>query len=395
MKCLLAFSVVALVALAATGPAHAQVCLDAHHPALTDALGLLGRAQPNKGKGIPKKYRPVVKKSLEWIASQQHKDGHWDANGKYPVAMTAMAGMALLMEGSTIRTGRYSKNILAATEWLLSHVQDQDPRNGLIGNPNIQEHSYRYMYGHGFGMLFLASVYGDEADKKRQARIKEVLTRAVAYTAASQSSRGGFYYTSRKEGGDKDEGSVTITQLQALRACKNAGISVPNEVIKKSIEYLHTCTNPNTGAIYYSFTSKQDRTAITAAGVACAFSAGEYNDEHGKKWLRYCKKTIPEVGGNPVGANFGHYEYTHYYFAQCVYILGDDRWGDLFGADAKNEVTWSAYRERLFDDLMNKQNNEGYWTGGGGFSSVGPLYSTVIYATIMQLDNNALPIYQR
>ena len=66
----------------------------------------------------------------------------------------------------------------------------------------------------------------------------------------------------------------------------------------------------------------------------------------------------------------------------------------MFGADNK-PVTWGAYREKVFDELMNKQNNDGSWNGGGGFSSVGPLYSTVIYATIMQLDNNLLPIYQR
>lgn len=382
----------AAVVLIGGGRARAAAAADVH-PAL-EALGRLAPAQV--GKGIPKKYKQTVKDALKWIASQQANDGHWEAaGGKYPVALTAMAGMALLMEGSTIRTGKYSKNILAATEWLMGHVQTEDPRDGLIGNPNIQEHSYRYMYGHGFGMLFLASVYGDEADKKRQAKIKEILTKAVVYAAHAQSSKGGFYYTSKKEGGDQDEGSVTITQLQALRACKNAGIPVPKEIITKAFEYLKLCTNPNTGAVYYSLKSKQDRTAITAAAVACAFNAGEYNDEHGKKWLRYCQQTIPEVGGNANPGNAGHFEYTHYYFAQCVYILGDDGWGKLFGAANANQVTWTRYREKLFDDFMNKQNKDGYWTGGGGFSSVGPLYSSVIYSTIMQLDNNTLPIYQR
>ena len=66
------------------------------------------------GGEIPEKYRPAVAKGLEYLAKQQHKDGHWGANGdQYPVSMTALAGMALLMEGSTIREGKYSDQISA------------------------------------------------------------------------------------------------------------------------------------------------------------------------------------------------------------------------------------------------------------------------------------------
>ena len=46
-----------------------------------------------------------------WPRTEQ-ADGHWEANGgQYPTTMTALAGMALLMEGSTIREGKYSQNI--------------------------------------------------------------------------------------------------------------------------------------------------------------------------------------------------------------------------------------------------------------------------------------------
>ncbi len=362
--------------------------------ATTLLLGsVFGQAQPpkDKEKGIPKKYRPAVDKALQWIAKQQKPDGHWEATGgKYPVPITAMAGMPLLMEGSNGTSGKFKLNIIRTVDWLLDRVQP----NGLIGNPANQEESIRYMYGHGFGMLFLASAFGD-LDKARQAKVKPVLAKAVVFCGQAQSSRGGWYYTSKQDGGDKDEGSVTITQLQGLRACKNAGIAVPTEIIKKAQKYLQDCTNPATGAVWYSWISKQDRVAITAAAVACGFNAGEYNDEHVKKWLAYCKKTIPEVGGITPPTNSGHFDYTHYYFAQCVYILGEDGWGKVFGANERDAVTWTKYRQVLFDNLIAKQNEDGSWNGGGGFSSVGPIYSTAIYATIMQLDRNLLPIYQR
>src|SRR5260370_8674419 len=61
---------------------------------------------------IPKEYQKPIDKGLEWLAKAQQRDGHWDATGgMYPVAMTAMSGMALLMEGSTLSDGRYSNHL--------------------------------------------------------------------------------------------------------------------------------------------------------------------------------------------------------------------------------------------------------------------------------------------
>jgi hypothetical protein len=306
--------------------------------------------------------------------------------------MTALAGMALLMEGSTIREGRYSKNIRRAADWMMERSMRGGGRDGLIGNPDHPSEAARYMYGHGFGMLFLASVYGDEEDRDRREKLKDILTRAVKYSANAQSSRGGWYYTSRSEGGDFDEGSVTITEVQALRACRNAGIPVPKIIIKKAHDYLKECTSPQ-GGVYYSFQSRMERPAITAAAIACLFNAGDYKDPLCKKWFRYCQRTIPMGAGG--GFRIGHDEYTHYYYAQSIYTLGDDGWEKLFGkTPAADRLTWSAYRSAMFDHLQRIQNADGSWTGGGGFS-VGPVYSTAVYCTIMQLDKGTLPIYMK
>lgn len=353
-------------------------------------------AWPVGADEIPEKYRPTVNKGLEWITKQQHKDGHWGANGdQYPVSMTALSALALLMEGSTVREGKYSKNIRAAADWMMSRSQRGGNRDGLIGNPDLPTETGRYMYGHGFGLLFLASVYGEEDDREKREQLKDILTRAVKYCGNAQSSRGGWFYTSRVEGGDNDEGSVTITQVQGLRAARNAGIQVPRDMIKKAYGYLKMCTSPQ-GAVYYSFQSKSERPAITAAAIACLFNAGEYKDELCKKWFLYCQRTIPVGGGGNVGGiRIGHDEYTHFYYSQCMYILGDDGWEKLYGkTPAADRLTWTAYRAAYFDRLMSTQNADGSWTAGGGFS-VGAVYSTAINCFIMQLDKGSLPIVQR
>ena len=209
-------------------------------------LGSLSGSRVNADE-IPKEYRASIRKGLDWLAAQQVRDGHWEAQGgQYPSAMTGLSGMALLMEGSTLREGRYSEKLRRAVDWLM----DRSQRNGLLANPNNASESGRYMYGHGFGLLFLAQVYGEEEDGDRRRKLEDILTRAVTFVGKAQSSRGGWYYTSAADGHDMDEGSVTVTQVQALRAAKNAGIVVPKSIIDKAVKYLENSTTESGGVIY-------------------------------------------------------------------------------------------------------------------------------------------------
>jgi len=329
----------------------------------------------------------TVKKGLDWLAKNQNKnDGCWEANGgQYPTTMTAMAGMCFLMEGSTIKEGKYSDNIRRATKWFLKRSQ----ANGLLGNPNNPTESSRYMYGHGFGMLFLSSVYGEEDDEKSRKELEKLLSKAVLFCGKAQTERGGWGYVSSQDGGGFDEGSVTITQLQGLRAARNAGIHVPKAIIDKATKYLRDCTTPR-GGIIYSLAhggpvAGGERPPLTAAAVACAFSSGNYHDDYAKKWIKFCKDNIPFAKGR-----LAHDEYQNYYFSQCVYILGDDGYKKLF-PDDKDPMKWSEFRKSMYEYLKHNQSPDGSWGQGG----IGTVYTSAINLTILQLENGTLPIYQK
>jgi hypothetical protein len=331
----------------------------------------------------------MVEKGLEWLKRNQAPDGHWEAQGgQYPTTMTGLAGMCLLMEGSTLREGKYSDQLNKAVDWYLKRPQ----ANGLLGNPNNPTEASRYIYGHGFGLLFLASVYGEEDNAEQRKRLEDVLKRAVDFTCKAQTDKGGWGYVSALEGGNFDEGSTTITQLQALRAARNAGIPVPKRTIDNAVEYLRKCTTPRGGVIYNLSSggiaaAGQERPPITAAAVACAFSAGQYNDEYAKKWLQFCKENIPVGKGR-----LSHDEYQSYYLAQAVYVLGDDRYVEMFPkSKADDRLTWTGYREAMFDYLKQQQNADGSWTSG----YIGPVFSTAVNLTILQLEKGVLPIYHR
>src|SRR6187431_2296381 len=155
------------------------------------------------------KWANAIQKGLDWVASTQSSLGHWTA-GNYPTAMTALAGTALVCSGSTPTQGPYAKNIRRATDYLTTKVRD----NGLIGDPFTDN---RYTYGHGFSMLFLSQLLGEEEDEERRKELIEILTKAVDFSGKAQTPSGGWGYVSAKDGNNFDEGSTTITQVQGLR----------------------------------------------------------------------------------------------------------------------------------------------------------------------------------
>ena len=186
-------------------------------------------------------------RGLDWLAAHQSRLGHWAAvDGRDPTSMTALAGIAMLCEGSTTTQGKYAANIRGAVDYLVGRSRTQRPDRRSIAMDN------RYIYGHGFSMLFLSQVLGEEEDVERREQLVNVLNRAVVFTGRAQTAAGGWGYVSAKDGGDYDEGSTTITQVQGLRGCRNAGIPVPKEIIDKAIQYIRKCTAPDGGVQYNS-----------------------------------------------------------------------------------------------------------------------------------------------
>ena len=317
------------------------------------------------GQVSDEKRNQAVAKGLDWLAAQQSRRGGWDADGFYPSAMTGMAGIALLAEGSTATQGKYAPNIREAVDFFMK----QSRKNGLIGS-DIDD---RYTYGHGFGLLFLSQVLGEEEDESRREELIDIITRAILFCGQAQTKGGGWGYVSAKDGNDFDEGSTTITQVQALRGCRNAGIPVPKEIIDKAVGYIRKCAvKEGTDGIQYSLKSGGGgRPAISAAAIACLFNAGEYDDQFVSNLLRYVDRTLGDLNRNN-----GFWFYTHYYYAQVKYRQGGKEWTD--------------YRDKLFAHLISNQASDGSWSG-----EISPVYATAISLTILQIENGTLPIYMR
>jgi len=312
------------------------------------------------------RWNEAIDKGLDWLSRTQSSRGQWNTP-HYPTALASLAGTALIANGSTTTQGPFAKEIARASDYLISKSRG----NGLIGDPHTDA---RYTYGHGFAMLFLSQVLGEEGLLDRREEIVDVLTKAVEFSGNAQTAAGGWGYVSAKEGNDFDEGSTTITQVQGLRGCRNAGIPVSAKVIEAAKEYIYECKNPDGGISYSSRQKGTSRPAITAAALAALYNAGDYDSQHVPEMWAYAKDQLHDI--SDAARSFGHWHYTYLYYSQVVYRQGDE--------------LWKPFRTRLYDRIVSQQRADGHWEG-----QIHPVYVTACNLIILQLDRGYLPIYQR
>jgi hypothetical protein len=304
--------------------------------------------------------RPAIERGLTYLAQRQQEDGSFTGGGYgRNAAVCALAGMAWLAEGSTPGRGKYGEEIRRATDYLLDNTQ----QSGLVSAEGAV--SRGPMYEHGFATLFLAEVYG----MSPRDDLREKLDRAVELIVRTQNAEGGWRYQPRREDADI---SVTVCQVMALRAARNAGLSVPNETIELSIDYVKRCQNAD-GGFRYMATPGESAFPRSAGAVVALFSAGIYEGTEVERGLAYLDQFRPPA------REFGldnYFFYAHYYAAQSMWQAGGERWTRWYPA--------------IRDVLITKQQPDGAWA-----DPVGSAYGTAMACIVLQTPDNSVPIFQR
>jgi squalene cyclase len=303
----------------------------------------------------------AIDKGLVFLASRQQEDGSFGSGGySRNVGVCGLAGMAFLSAGSTPGRGPYGKNINRAIDFVLSQADE----SGFISVPGSPSHGP--MYGHGFATLFLAETYG----MTRRSDIRQKLSRAVQLIVDTQNHEGGWRYQPKRHEADL---SVTICQVMALRAARNAGLYVPQETITRCVDYVKRSQNADGGFMYMLSTGGPSVFPRSAAGVVALYSAGIYEGKHVEDGLEYLMQHLPR------GDEFNretHFFYGHYYAIQAMWHAGGDHWAKWYPA--------------IRDSLVKRQNEDGSWS-----DSICVEYGTAMACIILQMPNNYLPIFQR
>ncbi len=309
----------------------------------------------------------AIDRGLAFLASRQDpRDGSFGAtaSGRRRVAVTALAGMAFLSSGSTPGRGPYGANVQKAVDFLMSRCRP----NGFIFDEGNTDHGP--MYDHGFATLFLAEVYG----MSRAPKLRDNLERAVRLIVNSQNKEGGWRYEPDSKDADL---SVTICEVMALRAARNAGIFVPKGTIDRCTEYVKKCQTADGGFRYQLTTNWNVTFGLTAAGVVALYSAGIYQGKPIESGLQFLDRFRPGV---VIRQPANHFFYSHYYAVQAMWHAGGARW----------QQWYSEIRDELLHFPFH--SSSGCWRDP---SSYGDEYATAMALLILEMPNNYVPIFQR
>lgn len=304
--------------------------------------------------------RRAVERGLEYLASRQHEDGSFGSGGySRNVAVCALAGLAFMSAGSTPGRGPYGLEVERCLDFVLEHTED----SGFITVEGAASHGP--MYGHGFATMFLAEVYG----MTQRRDVREKLSKAISLIIQTQNDDGGWRYQPQRRDADI---SVTICQVMALRAARNAGLHVPHETIDRCIDYVKRSQNAD-GGFMYMIQGGASAFPRSAAGVVALYSAGIYEGPEIEKGIEYLMQHLPR---GDAFKRESHYFYGHYYAVQAMWHAGGDH--------------WSRWYPAIRDELVAQQHGDGSWV-----DAICPEYGTSMAAIILQMPNNLLPIFQR
>jgi squalene cyclase len=302
--------------------------------------------------------KKATAKALEWLAKQQNPDGSWSsAQYQHNTAMTAYALLAFMAQGHVPAQGLYGPEVAKGCRFLMASARTDGYLIGVRGGN---------MYCHGIATLALAELWGMTGDEE----VKPVLKKAIDLIVGCQSPEGGWRYNPDPTGADI---SVTIMQVMALRSAKNGGMHVPDETLKKAIDYINRCYEPRSGGFQYQPGSQAPGFARTSAGACVLQLTGKYDAKEIPKAIEFLET---------------HFNERHYWF-----------YGQYYACHAMHQVggeKWEKYYKRLRDTLLPKQSADGSWnTNDLDTNAVGPVYQTSIAVLVLSVPAHYLPIFQR
>ena len=309
-----------------------------------------------RGDEITPALDAAVAKSLAWLATRQRPDGSFDGGGA-DSAITSLAALAFMSDGNLPGRGKYGDVVQRALDYVLGQAQE----SGLLAASD----SHGMMYAHGFATLFLAEVFGMTGDEQ----VRERLQKAVRLIHQAQNPQGGWRYTPQPLDADV---SVTICQVMALRAARDAGIKVEKDTIDRAVAYVKKCQNED-GGFSYMLGQGGSMFPRSAAGVATLFYAGIYTGDEIKKGIAYVEQFTPKAGRGVEEAG-GHYYYGQYYAVQSMFLAGGEHWAKWFPA--------------IREQLLRTQSETGSWNG-----DVTEEYATAMSLIILQMPKRYLPVF--
>ena len=163
---------------------------------------------------------------------------------------------------------------------------------------------------------------------------------------------------------------MTGAVLMGLMAARNAGMEVPDEVIKDAMEYMRRSTGKE-GSVAYTGGLGGMGGSMNLTAVAALVGAVSRSKES-EQFQAALKRLTENLEGGNQGYQ-GYAEYFRYYMAQALFQ------GDY--------ASWKKWNDGVVRELHDLQAED------GGFQNAG--YSTGMSLLAVALNFRFLPIYER
>ena len=336
-----------------------------------------------RGARGPAPVARAVDLGLRWLVSHQDEDGKWDADGfmkhdtlgppsngagnsVHDVGVTGLAMLAILGNGSTLRSGPHRDHLRRATKWL----RDQQQASGLIGT-NV---SHDFIYDHAIAACALCEVYGLSQYKA----LKSSAQKALDYLESHRNPYAVWRYQPRDNDNDT---SVTSWCLIAYKSGEFFDLRVNQDAIRLGLTYLDQVTSSDGLCGYTKLGERSSRMpgkhatvfpvdkteTLTAAGLFCRFFLGQ-NPKETEVMLASANRLVakPPLWDQRAGT-IDHYYW--YYGTHAMYQMGGEYW-----------KKWSQKMlPAVVDHQVRKGNGRGSWSPVGVWGeSGGRVYSTAL-----------------
>ena len=200
--------------------------LPSHHKLNVNQSFLASRSQSEAL--APTAVNTAINKGLKWLASRQHPDGNFFRGGAHPYAIWGASTLAFLGNGNSTSEGKYSNVVKKSLDTLIAHQRKQGPLKGGIG---------WHSYASPFVAMAILDATAVEPDNKT---LREAAQNTLAYILNTQQNNGAWSGGVAPAPKDSKTADISATAwwTMALISARLAGLEVPDEAFKKSINYL-------------------------------------------------------------------------------------------------------------------------------------------------------------
>jgi prenyltransferase beta subunit len=324
---------------------------------------------------IPAKVKQSVGRGIAWLLMAQNRDGSWGSEPRFPgdIANTTMATLTLMSTGSTIKRGKYHRQIRRAVDWSLRRIKrginygdaPYRPHHTQIQNdlgPNIN------LY---YAALLLSQILPLELDRWEETLARKKLREMTAIIASLQQKDGSFEMS-------YEPMLTTVTAWLCLRQSAAIGISIRGASVDKVLGYLRRkCYHKESGIFADPKHGSSPRFVTQASGLRVFYSMGEAKPADLQKASKILSgmRFDREAGGRAGGEH-----YLGALFAMQALHLGKER-------------PFQVFYRKLAKDIMRCQNKDGSWTGYHCITA--RVFCTACAVTAMQTPNKLLRLVDR